>query len=78
MIKILFHSFSMSDSDDPEIYAAGPLSEFLNTDKGKWIKENCADPMYSISNDPLSWGVKVTVYGNVEEKSATEYYLKWA
>ena len=77
MIKIIFHSFGIGDPEDPEIYAAFPLGEFMDTEKGQWIKTNCADPLYIIRPDPNTYGQRVFVYGDVEEKLATEYFLKW-
>jgi hypothetical protein len=67
----------MGDVEDPELYAAMPLGEFMSTEKGQWIRNNCADPQYIIRPDPDTFGVRVFVYGEVEDKSATEYYLKW-
>lgn len=76
-VKVVFHSFSMGDVDDPEIYAAIPLGEFMSSEKGLWIKSHCKDPCYIIRSDPSTFGVKCIVYGEVEDKSATEYYLRW-
>jgi hypothetical protein len=53
------------------------LGEFMETEKGKWIKSHCKDPCYIIRPDPNTFGVRCIVYGDVEDKSATEYYLKW-
>lgn len=77
MVKITFHTFSIGDPDDPEIYAAFPLSEFMSTEKGQWIRANCADPQYIIRPDPNTYGQRVFVHGEVEEKLATEYFLRW-
>jgi hypothetical protein len=67
----------MGDVEDPELYAAMPLGEFMSTEKGQWIRDNCADPQYIIRPDPATFGVRVIVYGDVKDQSATEYYLKW-
>jgi len=77
MVKITFHTFGIGDPDDPEIYAMQFLYEFMNTDKGQWIKSNCQDPQYIIRPDITTYGQKVIVYGDVEDKLATEYFLKW-
>jgi hypothetical protein len=77
MQKITFHTFSMGDVEDPELYAAMPLGEFMSTEKGQWIRNNCLDPQYIIRPDVNTFGVRVIVYGEVEDKSATEYLLKW-
>lgn len=67
----------MGDVEDPELYAAFPLGEFMDSEKGQWIKSHCADPCYIIRTDPATFGVSCIVYGSVEDKSATEYYLRW-
>jgi hypothetical protein len=77
MIKITFYTFGMGDVEDPELYAAMPLGEFMATEKGHWIKANCVDPQYIIRPDPHSYGTRVIVYGEVEESAATEYFLRW-
>ena len=75
--KFVFHSFTMGDVEDPEIYAAVPLSEFMETEKGQWIKANCADPTYTIGADPISWQYRVTVHGVLDDRPAVEYILRW-
>lgn len=77
MIKITFHSFGMGDVDDPELYASIPLAEFMETEKGQWIKANCLDPQFIVRPDAHYYGMRVIVYGEVEPKAATEYFLRW-
>jgi hypothetical protein len=67
----------MGDVEDPELYATLPLGEFMDTDKGQWIRDNCRDPQYIIRPDPNTYGTKVIVYGEVEDKSAVEWILRW-
>jgi len=67
----------MGDVEDPELYAALPLGEFMETEKGQWIRENCRDPQYIIRPDPNTFGTRVIVHGEVEDRLATEYYLRW-
>jgi hypothetical protein len=78
MPVIEFHSFTMGDVEDPEIYAAEPLYKFMQSEKGQWVKTHCRDPRYIIRSDLNTFGTRVIVYGKVEEVSATEYFLKWA
>ena len=78
MTKITFHTFGMGDVEDPELYASFPLGEFMDTEKGQWIRDNCRDPQYIIRPDPHTYGTRVIVYGEVGELAATEYFLKWA
>ncbi len=77
MVKITFHTFGMGDVEDPELYASLPLGEFMDTDKGQWIRDNCQDPQYIIRPDPHTYGTRVIVYGEVEDKQAVEWILRW-
>jgi hypothetical protein len=77
MQKIDFHSFGMGDVEDPELYAAQPLYEWQQTEKGQWVMKHCSDPRYIVRPDVNTFGHKITVYGEVEDKLATEYLLKW-
>jgi hypothetical protein len=77
MQKITFHSFSMGDVEDPELYAAQPLYEWQQTEQGQWVMEHCSDPQYIVRADVNAFGHKIIVYGNVEDQLATEYLLKW-
>ena len=54
-----------------------PLAEFMETEKGQWIKANCADPQYIIRPDVSTYSQRVIVYGTVDERAATEYFLRW-
>jgi hypothetical protein len=75
--KITFHTFRMGDVEDPELYAALPLGEFMDTRKGQWIRDHCRDPQYIIRPDPNTYGHRVIVFGEVEDKSAVEWILRW-
>ena len=77
MQKITFHKFGIGDPDDPEMYATFPMYEFMQTEKGQWIRANCADPQYIIKEDISTFGQQVVIYGEVPDPAATEYYLKW-
>ena len=77
MQKITFHSFGMGDVEDPELYAAQPLYEWQQTEQGQWVINNCPDPRYIVRPDDHNWGHKIIVYGEIEDKLATEYLLKW-
>ena len=67
----------MGDVEDPELYAAFPLGEFMATEKGQWIRDNCADPQYIIRPDPNTFGQRVIVSGELEDQLVTEYLLRW-
>jgi len=77
-VKVIFHSFTMGDVDDLDIYVAQPIYEWQQTDKGKWVMDNASDLKYYTSADPTTFGHKITIQGKLEDIKATEYYLRWS
>ena len=77
MKRIVFAKFNLGDVEDPEIYIAQPIYEFQQTPKGRWMMENCPDPVYQIGPCPETYGYRAVIYGDVEGKLATEFYLRW-
>ena len=77
MIKVEFHSFTMGDVDDIDIYVAQPIYEWQQTTKGKWVMEHAQDLKYYTHADPNSFGHRITVQGQLNEIHATEYFLRW-
>jgi hypothetical protein len=67
----------MGDVDDVDVYVAEPIYQWQQTEKGKWVMENARDLAYHTSADPSTFGHKITIRGSLEEKQATEYFLKW-
>jgi hypothetical protein len=77
MKEYVFHSFSMGDVDDPELYASIPIMEWQKTNQGQWVMEHCTDPQYRFRQDPQSWGQRVELFGALDDHDATFYTLKW-
>jgi len=77
MHRVTFHSFTMGDVDDPEIYAAQPIYEWQQTEAGQWAMAHCPDPKYSFNTDVHSWGHRVILYGELTDQDATFWKLKW-
>jgi hypothetical protein len=78
MKLVRLHEFRMGDSEDPELYAAQPLAEFMATEQGCWIKENAHDPSFTVVTDVVTLGNRVIVMGYLSEEAETYYKLKWA
>jgi len=77
MPQITFHTFTMGDVDDIEIYVAQPIWEWQQTEQGQWVMTHCSDPRYSFNPDVNSWGHRVILYGELHDKDATFWQLKW-
>lgn len=69
--------FSMGDVEDPELYAAQPLYEWLQTEKGKWVKEYSSDMIYSIIPDVEYYGYRCVVRAAFNNNALDLYILKW-
>ena len=72
----LVHSFSMSDVEDPELYAALPIGEWQATEKGKWVMKHCYDPAFHIHTDYQQYGYRVNIIAGITPKRWTEFVLR--
>lgn len=76
--KIVVHTFSMGDVDDPDLYAAEPLYQWQQSDAGKWVMENAMDtPEWHRMPDLTYWGHKYVITAVFNIKHVTEYYLRF-
>jgi hypothetical protein len=77
MQRLALHTFKMGDVDDVEIYVAQPIYEWQQTEVGRWCMEHATNHHYLTALDPSSYGYKVTITGDLEDKLATEFLLRW-
>jgi hypothetical protein len=77
MRKVIFHSFTLGDVDDPEIYAAEPIWKWQQTEHGQWVMEHCDDPVFTIHPDGTTWGHRVIISGVMEDKNVVFHELRW-
>ena len=76
--RIVFHTFLVSDSEDPDLYAADPLWKWQNSDEGKFVMEHANDkPEWHRQVDYQHYGYRYSITAVLEEKKLTEYYLKF-
>jgi hypothetical protein len=76
--KIIVHSFSVGDVEDPEIYAAGPIWDWEHTDAGKFVMEHSVEtPSYHQSLDHTAYGYRYAIIAELEAKKLSEFYLRW-
>lgn len=77
MPEITFHTFTMGDVDDPEVYVAQPIYEWQQTEHGKWVMAHCNDPKFQFGSVTYSFGHRVRLYGELTDKDAVFHELKW-
>jgi hypothetical protein len=77
MQRLSLHQFTMGDVDDVEIYVAQPIYEWQQTEQGKWCMEHAENLHWLTGFDPTSFGYRITITGDLEDKLATEFLLRW-
>lgn len=78
MIQLVVHSFTVSDVEDPEIYAAGPILDWQNTDAGSWVMEHAVEPPCFFQQiDYNTYGYKYMIKATLKDEDALYYKLKW-
>lgn len=78
LLRIKFHSFTLGNVDDVEIHAAQPIYEWQQTPPGKWCMAHASDVTWHQALDYHRMGYCVTIYGYLEPKLATEYFLRYS
>lgn len=76
---VIVHSFFITDSDDPELYAAEPLYKWQISNQGQWVMEHAVEtPIWTMSLDPSSYQYRVTITAKLIDRDYTFWTLKWA
>jgi len=76
--KIVVHTFRVGDAEDPDIYAAQPLWDWQESEKGKWVMEHAIEtPTWNRDLDFVTYGYRYAIVAELPGPRATEYYLKW-
>jgi len=77
MKRLSLHQFRMGDVDDVEIYVAQPIYEWQQTPQGRWCMDNATNLHYLTGFDTEGFGYQITITGDLEDKLATEFLLRW-
>ena len=76
--KVVVHRFNVSDTDDPEIYAAEPIMRWEKSDEGKFVMENAIEvPIWKRQLDYQTYGYQYAIIAELESKKLSEFYLRW-
>lgn len=76
--KVIVHTFSMSDVEDPEIYAAQPLWEWQQSEQGKWVMAHAIEsPVWHRHNDLSSYTIRYAITAKLRGRDYTFWQLKW-
>ena len=76
--KVIVHKFSVSDTDDPEIYAAEPILRWQNSEEGQFVLKNAISiPEYHQHLNHTSFNYEFSITAELEKKKLSEFYLRW-
>ena len=76
--KVVVHTFTMGDVEDPDICVAGPIWEWQESDAGKFVMEHAVDkPYWTRTMDPHSYGHMYRIVARLSEQNETFWKLKW-
>lgn len=79
MVKVVVHKFRLSDVEDPEIYAAGPIYDWQKTDVGRWVMDHSnPEPFWNMTVDHAAYGYQVHIVAQLSDVDYTYYQLKYA
>ncbi len=77
-IVVKAHTFTVSDVDDPDIYAAEPIFEWQNSEAGKWMmKHSSPVPSWHQETDFATWGTRYLIRGYLTPELYTFWKLKY-
>jgi hypothetical protein len=69
----------MGDVEDPYLMAASPIYEWQQTEKGRWVMEHVkGEAVFHCMPDPTSFGYRVVITGDLDERDEIIYRLKWS
>ena len=71
------HRLRMGDVEDPELYAAFPISEWQQTVMGQWVMKHCKDPTFHTRVDPVAYGYMILITAYMTDRRYTEFALRF-
>lgn len=72
---VVVHTFTVSDVDDPDIYAAGPIFDWERSEAGQWVMKNATEkPSWHRQVDYQIYGHRYAIKATLKEQD----YLVWA
>ena len=75
---IVVHEFAMGDVEDPDLYAAQPISEWQDSEAGKFVIEHAVEkPYWTRTVDLHSYGHRYVIVARMRESDQTFFKLKF-
>ena len=75
---IVVHEFAMGDVEDPDLYAAQPLSDWQDSEAGRFVMAHAVEPPYwTRMIDHQSYGWRYAIVARMRESDQTFFKLKF-
>jgi hypothetical protein len=75
---MIVHRFRMGDVEDAQIYAAGPIMKWQDSDAGIWVMENAiSQPIMKTVDDLHNFGWAVEIHADFTPEDALYFTLRW-
>ena len=75
---VVVHSFTLSDVDDPDRYAAGPMFDWERSEAGRWVMAHAVEkPVWHRMIDYGTYGYKYKITARLKAVDYTFWTLKW-
>jgi hypothetical protein len=75
---IVVHEFSMGDVEDPDLYAAQPISEWQDSEAGRFVMEHALEkPYWTRMIDQYNYGYRYVIVARMKEPDQTFFRLKF-
>lgn len=75
---VCVHEFLLGDVDDLDIYIAGPIWEWQQSESGCWVMEHAnTQPYYLQHTDMNTYGYRIRIMARLSEHNETFWRLKW-
>lgn len=76
--KVIVHRFSISDTDDPEIYVAGPIFDWERSEAGKFVMKHAITvPVFHKNHHIDSLNYEYAITAELEKKKYSEFLLRF-
>jgi hypothetical protein len=75
---VVVHTFSISDTEDPDLIAGFQMMDWQNSAAGQWINENLIGELYWVRGlDHLSYGYQYRIVARLTKQNETFFKLKF-
>ena len=75
---VIVHTIRMGDVEDPDLFVAQPISQWQDSDAGRFIMEHAVEkPYWHRTADLSSYGHRYDIVARLSEQNETFWRLKW-